>query len=381
MLYNSKNALFRKAAQNTAVSRHALGYTGVASSVHLRNCNEFSNISGSLLDLKWFLHPNPPHIDPLEVSQSFPDVPSGHRTFNMVVKLRNPNPNPVRLTVSMRDGGVEVGCTVQTINGTGRHFLTVTSDRDVKDMSITMQVCAHNKNAISRTGLEVISALFHANDPLTELANRAHSDKGTLFCVTESPHAYTLAYDALFSPRRNENISILEIGLNVGAHDRNRIDAMPSIDMWLAYFPKAEIFGLDIVDASGVKVPDRVTLGTADQSNPQEIADALAKLGNPTFDIIIDDGSHAPSHQRIAFETLASRLNPGGLYIIEDLGWQPWTETPTIPDLVEMARTGGHTSATYARFFDALDKFDENYAFLKPNDHQIFVAQSKSRLI
>jgi len=41
------------------------------------------------------------------------------------------------------------------------------------------------------------------------------------------------------------------------------------------------------------------------------------------FDIIIDDGSHASWHQQLTLRTLFPRLEKGGLYIIEDLHYQP----------------------------------------------------------
>jgi len=45
----------------------------------------------------------------------------------------------------------------------------------------------------------------------------------------------------------------------------------------------------------------------------------------PDLDIIIDDASHASHHQQNAFLTLFPKLRSGGLYIIEDLRWQPKT--------------------------------------------------------
>ena len=43
-----------------------------------------------------------------------------------------------------------------------------------------------------------------------------------------------------------------------------------------------------------------------------------SKKGKRKFDIIIDDGSHQPAHQKTSFNTLWPNLNDGGLYIIED---------------------------------------------------------------
>jgi hypothetical protein len=43
------------------------------------------------------------------------------------------------------------------------------------------------------------------------------------------------------------------------------------------------------------------------------------KSKEPCFDVIIDDGSHNPVDQRVTFESLITHLNPGGIYICEDI--------------------------------------------------------------
>ncbi len=47
-------------------------------------------------------------------------------------------------------------------------------------------------------------------------------------------------------------------------------------------------------------------------------------LQDNRYDIIIDDGSHVPQHQIISLACLLPALNPGGLYIIEDLETSYW---------------------------------------------------------
>jgi hypothetical protein len=37
------------------------------------------------------------------------------------------------------------------------------------------------------------------------------------------------------------------------------------------------------------------------------------------LDIVLDDGSHVSSHQRVSFEVLFPLLSDGGLYMIEDM--------------------------------------------------------------
>ena len=53
-----------------------------------------------------------------------------------------------------------------------------------------------------------------------------------------------------------------------------------------------------------------------DQSNITFLRAFLQDSGG-RFDIVVDDGSHLPDHQRITFETLWPTVVSGGLYIIE----------------------------------------------------------------
>jgi len=156
---------------------------------------------------------------------------------------------------------------------------------------------------------------------LTYLANKYGSDKGIVH--GGPPHKYTYMYDIIFQPLKNSKINFLEIGLAVGgpevggAIDRQAIS--PSVQMWLDYFPQAHIYGFDICDFSHMK-NERFTFIRGDSGSVQD----MRRLSNSAscFDIIIDDGSHASFHQQNAFKHLFHKLNPGGIYIIEDLQWQ-----------------------------------------------------------
>jgi hypothetical protein len=154
---------------------------------------------------------------------------------------------------------------------------------------------------------------------LTDLANRYGSDKGS------AKHRYSELYQMLFLPYRQRAIRFLEMGLMIGgpelggSADRQTTDA-PSVRMWLEYFPKAKVFGLDVSDFSWFDDP-RFTFLRCDMDRRENIAAAAAAL--PVLDIIIDDASHASHHQQYGFLELFPKLASGGLYIIEDLRWQP----------------------------------------------------------
>ena len=103
------------------------------------------------------------------------------------------------------------------------------------------------------------------------------------------------------------------------------------MQMWLNYFPHAHVFGFDISDFSHIKHP-RFTFIRGDGGNEEDLQRLSAAA--PSFDIVIDDASHASFHQQLALKTLFPRLRDGGTYVIEDLQWQSPTyegKTITVP--------------------------------------------------
>ena len=193
---------------------------------------------------------------------------------------------------------------------------------------------------------------------LTDLADRFGSDKGTI------KHRYTELYHMLFHPYRQRRINFLEMGLLIGGpehgvdKDRETSDC-PSIRMWLEYFPKASIHGLDISDFSWFR-HERFTFHRCDMDDRAEIARAVDAI-KPAPDIVVDDASHASHHQQNAFLEIFPRLQSGGLYVIEDLRWQPKPyEQPGITKTAAVfrswldAREFQHSDPAIAAEFNAL---------------------------
>lgn len=155
---------------------------------------------------------------------------------------------------------------------------------------------------------------------LTALANQYETDKGT---VVRAGHGYSLLYDLILGPRRRDPLNLLEIGL-CAADDKAE---MPSVSMWRAYFPKAQVYGVDIADFSRFE-GDGFRFKQADCGDPAQLA--KLKDWGVGFDLIIDDGSHASFHQQLTMRETFPLLNRGGLYIIEDLHLQPALPTPKV---------------------------------------------------
>lgn len=154
------------------------------------------------------------------------------------------------------------------------------------------------------------------NQSLTDLANSFKSDKGDEY---KCAHHYTRHYEQIFTDAIfNKEFSLIEIGLN-----RDDCTDIPSLRMYKQFFPKAKLHGFDIRPEFMAFNGNDYVITIGDQGSPSD----LSKLCSKKYEIIIDDGSHASSHQQISLRELWKAVKPGGYYIIEDLHWQPWVES------------------------------------------------------
>lgn len=196
----------------------------------------------------------------------------------------------------------------------------------------------------ARVVLYWASKLNPRSDQLTSLANRYGSDKGS----GRRGHHYTRVYSELFRDLRDRPVRLLEIGLlglRTGGWDDNLLrDAggargrdAPSLRLWSHYFPRGEIFGFDLNHFSGVEIA-RCRIFQGDSSCPADLRALFDEIGGK-LDIVIDDASHASHHQQIALETLFPAVAPGGVYVIEDLFFQPAViEPPAATKTVDVLR-------------------------------------------
>ena len=162
---------------------------------------------------------------------------------------------------------------------------------------------------------------------LTFLANRFGSDKGD---GIGNAHNYTILYSFLLETWRNDKFQMLELGLQRAPGDvtvyldpQRHVTDFPSIRMWLEYFSRAHCYGFDCADFANITAP-RFTFIRGNLSNRSDL-DRLAETV-PPLRLVIDDASHASYHQQVAFAKLFTRMESNGLYIIEDLDYQPTYE-------------------------------------------------------
>lgn len=176
-------------------------------------------------------------------------------------------------------------------------------------------------------GKELISVL---SDPSTslpsliELADRFNTDKNR---HTGNRHAYARVYERLLSSRRFSLRRLMEIGLCRGLAEGNQTET-PSVTLWQTYFPFSHVTGVDLTDFSSLN-NERFTSHICDQSNREQLRALASKLEPGSFDVIIDDGSHASIDEQQTLVEFFPLLANGGWYFIEDLDWQPPGEDPS----------------------------------------------------
>ena len=154
---------------------------------------------------------------------------------------------------------------------------------------------------------------------LTELMNRNGSDKGS------GHHNYTDTYPIFLDKFRYKKFNLLEIG--IGSNNTSILSNMSgtpggytpgsSLRGWSEYFPNAHIYGCDI-DKDILFQKDHISTFWLDQTDSMSITNNIIKVDR-TYDIIIDDGlHHFPTNWNLV-KMIFGKLNPGGVYIIEDI--------------------------------------------------------------
>ena len=135
--------------------------------------------------------------------------------------------------------------------------------------------------------------------------------------VSDKWDLYLSAYDRILGPYRNDSISLLEIGVQNGG----------SLETWALFFPCASvIIGCDINEKCGELCFDdpriKVIIGDATEKRTIE----AIKFQKPSFNIVIEDGSHTSRDIIRSFTTYFPEIEPGGVYIAEDLHCCYWKE-------------------------------------------------------
>ncbi len=160
---------------------------------------------------------------------------------------------------------------------------------------------------------------------------------------------YFEIYESYFHPFREKNVRLLEIGVQYGG----------SLKMWMEYFLKPKIFGIDINPDCKKLESENIDIQIGSQNDKKFLKKYADYVGN--LDIIIDDGGHTMDQQLNTFKILFPILNDGGIYIVEDIE----------SSYQNMYGGGPNRRGTFVEFskkiIDYINANHSDFSSLKPN--------------
>jgi hypothetical protein len=131
-------------------------------------------------------------------------------------------------------------------------------------------------------------------------------------------HWYAKHYETHFRPIRKKRLNLLEIGIG-GGEDAELGGG--SLRMWKDYFPRANVYGIDLYDKHRHD-EHRIKTFQGSQADNDFLGRVLRQIGG--IDIVIDDGSHQNAHVLSTFNFLFPKLSRDGIYVIEDIQTSYW---------------------------------------------------------
>lgn len=125
----------------------------------------------------------------------------------------------------------------------------------------------------------------------------------------QNHHDYIVSYyDLEFTPRKDEELKLLEIGVLNGN----------SLRLWKLWFNNIDLYGVDnlteisevnLTDLDGVSIYNEDAYGN----------EFVNKFRDGFFDYIIDDGPHTKESQVLAIKKWFNKVKSGGKLLIEDV--------------------------------------------------------------
>lgn len=353
--------------------------------LHGENLNAWCRLPGNPFTHPVMLLPNPPTLDDVSVTFGPVKLPEGFDTFTILLRgaARPPHAHVLRLEIAVRDTDGEVIAEAVHSLPCGTGATSTLRFGRVSDSLVSLAFrigFEHFDGGETFGGVRIYYMLAYKTNPLVELCNTAGSDKGTEPYVGSGvPHCYAVEYHDLFAPFREDEFEMLEIGLETASKDNASPMDAPSLRVWSEFFPRATIYGFDIHDF-GFFEQERTSTFQGDQSSREDLQRFIDEGGEPRFRLVIDDGSHASSHQQISLATLFPHVEPGGIYVIEDLHWQPFEEAPTTLEVLETLRDEGKVRSPFIEAAEAryLEETVASTEIRRPNDSDFGVIRKKA---
>ena len=171
-------------------------------------------------------------------------------------------------------------------------------------------------------------------------------------------HFYQEFYPEFVDPLRCLNdLAFLEIGVSKGY----------SLRMWREFFTgNSTLHFVDLDPAAKKHEAPGTKVWIGDSNSAELMQRIVAEIPGGAFDLIVDDGSHAPADVRGLFMQLFPLLKPGGIYAVEDLN-SAWDKRGVVPDRREVPLASGENGTHVDMLRDMIKtlnrvNFDPSYS-------------------
>jgi hypothetical protein len=147
----------------------------------------------------------------------------------------------------------------------------------------------------------------HATTRPTNRLERYFDNHGAGPGIEKVRHYFEI-YDRHFAKFVGSEVHVVEVGVSSGG----------SLGMWRDYFGAGcHVYGIDINPACKAHETESVRIYTGNQTDPRFWQWFLREV--PRIDILIDDGGHKVRQQVTTFESVFTHIEPGGVYLCEDV--------------------------------------------------------------
>jgi len=144
---------------------------------------------------------------------------------------------------------------------------------------------------------------------LDELGLKFNTDKSSAL------HGYLEHYEKLF-PEPEKIKKVVELGLQRrSGHWKN--SPLPSVNMWLEFFPNATVYGFDKQYLKGLG-GNRFHFYRGEQGRCKHHVE-FGEICGWDLDFVISDCSHRPTDDLLSLLFFWPRIKTGGIYIVEDV--------------------------------------------------------------
>eukprot|EP00439_Symbiodinium_sp_Y106_P017763 s6778_g2.t1 len=162
--------------------------------------------------------------------------------------------------------------------------------------------------------------------------------------VASKGWTYHVPLGIYLAPLRDLPVKVLEIGLGCGtgqsasggpgddfwadytkAAEGGGFPPGGSMQIWQKWFrhPDVQLWSAELEPkcvANAMSAGLKFNLLMGDQSDPETLRHWIQTAGGH-FDVVIDDAAHSNAATRTTFQALWPHVQPGGIYVIEDLVW------------------------------------------------------------